>query len=301
MTASVQSKDLLGHQHPSRIAEYLREIGDDEAADRLVARGGSGQSLNWFWGDDVWGYTGLLIGFLSPDTTGREVEVANAMSLPPDPSLRNTRVKLTLERFWVHSYPGSGKHTILCEFTGKNQIRGEAEELRYALTAEARDRSSAPVSGTPIFLGVSVGNNGISFEGSTVNVRSSVDDGVLKALGSGPFRDGLSLLTTAQPALKPFVGLAGSLVSAVASRSKNKPVYSFKLGLDFEPGNTSACLRHGSFIVLQGDEAHWSWSEVLWNADAQQLVRRFDGAPVELNYIVFRVSAYHDDTAPRPV
>lgn len=293
--SSFQKKDLLGQQHPRQIAEYLRQIGDDAAADRLAPRGGSGQSMNWPWGDDVWGYTGLLIGYLAPTAAGTSVEVVNAMSLPPDQSLKNTRVKITLERFWVHSYPGSGKHTILCEFTGKNQIRGEAEELRFALTAEARDRSSAPVSGTPIFLGVSVGQNGLSFEGSTVNVRSSVDDGVLKALGSGPFRDGLSLLMTAQPALKPFVGLAGSLVSAVAARSKNKPVYSFKLGLDFESSNTSACLRYGSFIVLQGDEAHWSWNEVVWNADAQQLVRRSDGTAIEFNYIVFRVSPYHED------
>lgn len=291
----ITSNDLLGNQPRARISDYLRDIGDDEAADRLTSRGGSGQGLGLSWGDDVWGYTGLLIGHIVPDAAGRDIDVVNAITLPPDVNLKGTRVKVTLERFWVHRYPGRGSHKILCQFTGKNQIEGEAEEMKFALTTEARDGSSAAVSGSPIFLGVSVGQNGIAFEGSTVNVRSSYDDVLLSALDSGPFRDGLSLLTTVQPALKPFVGLAGSLVGSVLSRSRNKPVYAFKLGLDFEASSTSACLRHGSFVVIQGDHSDWSWDDVVWNADAQQLLKRNDRQSLEFNYMVFRVSPYHED------
>ncbi|MGQ3046350.1 MAG: hypothetical protein ACT6Q8_12160 [Niveispirillum sp.] len=291
---SFHKRDLLGSKSTGTIAEYLREIGDDEAADRMVAKGGSGQGMGSFWGQDVWGYTGLLIGFIAPDAKGTNISIMNAMTLEPDNTLKNTRVKITLDRFWVHRYPGMGKHTILCEFTGKNQIRGEAEELRFALTTEAKDGSSASVSGSPIFLGVSVGQNGISFEGRTINVRSDKDEVLLTALGSGPFRDGLSLLTTAQPALKPFVGLAGSLVTSVLSRSRNEPVYCFKMGLDFEKSTTSAKLRYGSFVVIQGDDSKWSWEDVVWNADAQQLVRKHDRSTLEYNYLVFRVSAYNE-------
>jgi hypothetical protein len=296
MRGSIPKNKLLGSQHPTEIAEYLREIGDDDAADRFIKTGGTGQSMGWPWSTDVWGYTGLLIGYLAPDAAGSMIDIVNGMALPPAPELKGTRVKITLERFWVHQYPGLGEHTVLCEFTGKNQIPGETEELRFALTLKARDGSGAGVTGTPIFLGVSVGNNGISFEGTTVNVRNSVDDAVLKALATGPFRDGLSLLTTAQPALKPFVGLAGSLVSAVAARNKNRPIYSFKLGLDFESGSTSACLRQGSFIVIQGDASNWSWRDVVWNSESQQVLRRHDLTPIEFNYFVFRVSPYHDDS-----
>jgi hypothetical protein len=80
----------------------------------------------------------------------------------------------------------------------------------------------------------------------------------------------------------------------VLSRSKNKAVYAFKLGLDFEASNTSACLRHGSFIVIQGDESNWSWNDGIWNVDSQQVLRRHDRAPLEYNYLVFRVSPYHE-------
>ncbi|MCP1220453.1 hypothetical protein NKW45_01165 [Acetobacter orientalis] len=294
MNSSIPQNKLLGNQHPTQIIEYLREIGDDETADQFCGQGGTGQSMGPLWGNAVWGYTGVLIGYLAPDATGSEIEIQNATQLVPEPSLKGKRVKITLDRFWVDNYPGKGEHTVLCEFTGKNQIQGEAEELRFALTVKARDGSGAATIGTPIFLGLSVGENGISFEGSTVNVRSDLDDDLLKALGTGPLRDGLSLLTTVQPALKPFVGLAGSLVSAVASRSKNRPVYSFKLGLDFESGSTSACLRYGSFIVIQGDNANWSWRNVVWNSEAQQVLTRQDNKPIKFNYLVFRVSPYHD-------
>lgn len=122
--------------------------------------------------------------------------------------------------------------------------------MKFALTTEAKDWSAASVNGSPIFLGASVGENGIAFEGRTVNVRSQIDDVLLEALGGSPFRDGLALLTAAQPALELFIGLASSLVTSALSRSQNRQVYSFKLGLDFDQGSTSACLRHGSYVVV---------------------------------------------------
>ena len=91
------------------------------------------------------------------------------------------------------------------------------------------------------------------------------------------------------------MGLAGSLVTSVLSRSKNKEIYSFKMGLDFENSRTSAKLRYGSFIVIQGDNSSWLWNDVVWNADAQQLVRRHDGTTLGYNYLVFRVSTYNED------
>jgi hypothetical protein len=290
---SFDPNQSIGALPRHKIVEYLREIGDDDAADQLEPKGGAGQAFSLGLGGETYGHTGMLIGFLPPQANAPGV-IQDAMSMKPDETLRGARIKITLERFWVDRYPGRGRHKILCEFTGKSQIQGEAEELRYALSTEANDGASAAVVGAPIFVGASVGNNGISFEGRTINVSNSVDDGVLAALNSGAFKQGLSLLTTAQPALKPFVGLASSIVSAVASRNRNKQVYDFKLGLDFEMSQTSAKMREGSFIVVQGDASYWSWAEVEWNPSSQQLVRKFDGQTIRYNYLIFRVSRYVD-------
>jgi len=289
------ARDSLGFKNPAMVIKHLRDIGDDDAADRLQSRGATGQSFGFDWGSEVWGQTGLLLGFIPPEQTSTSTsDIENAQTMAPDPSIKGTRIKITLERFWVEKYPGRGTHQILCEFTGKNQIQGEQEEMRFALTTEANDGASAAVSGAPVFLGVTVGKNGISFEGKTINVVSRDDEDILTALGSGPFREGLALLTTVQPALKPFVSLAGSLVGAVLKRSKNKQIQFFKLGLDFASNQTSAKLRHGSYAVIQGDDSNWSWKDVVWSADSQQILRRADLQRVGFNYLVFRVSPYEE-------
>lgn len=288
--------DALGQQPVKTVVEYLREIGDDEAADYLAYTAPGGQMFGTNWGNQVWGHSGMILGFIPPEEGDRPGMIINASSLPPEPTLKGARIKIALDRFYVHKYPGFGKHKILLEFSGKNQIPGDTEELRFAITTSASDGSSAPVNGTPIFLGASVGNNGILFEGKAINVASESDDILLSALGSGPFKDGLSLLTSAQPALKPFVGLAQSVVTAVLGRSRNKAVYNFHLGLDFATSQTGATLRYGSFVVVQADEASWSWNDVRWNPGSQQIVRHHDGQPIEFNYLIFRVSPFEDDS-----
>lgn len=286
--------DSLGAQDAKAVINYLRNIGDDEAADRLQAKGGTGQSLGLSWFDQVYGYTGVLIGYIPATATGAMSDIENAVTLPPDPTLRNTRVKITLERLYVHCYPGRGQHEIICEFTGKNQAGGEREQMQFALTTQANDGAAASINGAPIFLGVTVGNNGIAFEGRTINVGSKGDEEFLAALSGGSFRDGLSLLTTVQPALKPFVGLASSVVGAVLKRSKNRQIHSFNLGFDFSESQTSVALRHGSFAIVQTDDHDWDWSHLAWNASSQRIVQKDTGFAIPFNYLVLKISPFED-------
>lgn len=286
------ANDSLGAQSPKAVIKYLREIGDDEAADKLDAKGGTGQGLSLPWQDQVYGYTSLLIGFIPAQPTETMAAIENAVLLPPDPALKNSRVKITLEQLYVHCYPGRGQHEILCEFTGKNQAGGEQEEMQFALTTKANDGAAASINGAPIFLGVTVGNNGIAFEGRTINVGSKGDEDFLAALSGGSFRDGLNLLTTVQPALKPFVGLASSVVGAVLKRSKNKQIHSFNLGFDFSESQTSVALRHGSFAIIQTDNHEWDWSKLAWNVSSQRVVRKDSGAVIPFNYLILKISPF---------
>jgi hypothetical protein len=284
--------DSLGAENPKAVIKYLRDIGDDDAADKLQAKGGTGQGLSLPWNDQVYGYTSSLIGFIPAQGATAMAAIESAALLPPDPSLKNSRVKITLEQLYVHCYPGMGQHEILCEFTGKNQAGGEQEEMQFALTTKANDGTAASINGAPIFLGATVGNNGIAFEGRTINVGSKGDEEFIAALSGGSFRDGLNLLTTVQPALKPFVGLASSVVGAVLKRSKNKQIHSFNLGLDFSESKTSVALRHGSFAIIQTDEHEWDWSKLAWNVSSQRIVRKDTNAPIAFNYIILKISPF---------
>jgi hypothetical protein len=145
-------------------------------------------------------------------------------------------------------------------------------------------------------MGVTIGKDGIAFEGRTVNVRSDIDDLILDALGNDTFKNGLSLISSVQPALKPFVTLAASVVSATAKRSQNRQVYAFSLGLDFGTSATSAKLRRGSYIVVQGDDAEWQWSNFSLKSDSLALVTN-EEKPAPFNYMVFGVSDFEGQSA----
>jgi hypothetical protein len=286
-------KESLSAKSRTKIASYLRDIGDEEAALRFTPSGGGGQGfMAKMLGMDQYAHTGILLGYIEPAAGAGLIPIQNALTISADAALKDSRIKITLDKVFVQNFPGTGTHEILCEFTGKNQIEGEAEEMRFALTTTANDGSGAAISGAPIFLGVSVGKNGIAFEGRLINVKSSSDAGLMDALGSDVFKNGLSLLTSVQPALKPFVGLAGSVVKAVAARSENCQVYAFRLGLDFGNGSTSACLKYGSYVVVQADADSWDWTKLSWNPDSQLIVNQADGQRIELNYIVVGVSAF---------
>lgn len=293
----------LGSADNTTIADYLQLIGSRRKAEELLPGGASG---NWLGSNlnKPWQATGMVVGYISPGQTGNQVPVTSAAAMEGDRALISTRVKISLDRFFVQEYPGSGTHKILCEFAGKNQVISnsradkkskDAEEMRFAFNTQANDNAPASVSGHPIFLGVVVGSDGLSFEGRTVNVGSKINDAVQKMLGSPIFKNGLSLMTSAQPALKPFVGLAGSVVEAVAKSRGNYQVHNFNLGLDFSENVTSAKLRHGSYVIIQTNQTDWDWNNTHWSPDALCLIDCRTGKSVEANYLILGVSPFSEE------
>lgn len=285
------SGDSLGAKDPTSIYHYLIEIDDLDAAELFRPDVIGGHTINIPGVSRSWHPTGATIGFIAPDTRD-VVDVENAVSMEADRALIDQRIKITLDKFFVHQYPGSGVHRVLCEFAGKHQLPGESEEMRFALNTDARDGQAASVNGLPIFMGVTIGPDGISFEGRTINVSSSADDDVLKALDSSVFKSGLAMITAAQPALKPFAGLATSVVQSAANRSRNKQVHSFNIGLDFSTTASSAKLRLGSYIVVQTEGASWDWQQYAWDCNGSILKHRQTDEALQANYMVFGISPY---------
>ncbi|CAJ0810678.1 hypothetical protein [Ralstonia flaminis] len=285
------ASESLGALGPDEIAQYLLLLDDLDGAQRFIGSGVSGQGLSLR--SPTYSQTGLALGYVQPHGTvpASTSPIVGAGTLESDRSLIGTRIKISLDKFHVASYPGLGSHEILCEFTGKNQISSETEELRFALRTFAQDGQSASISGHPIFLGLTVGSDGISFEGRTVNIGSNADNAILTALDSSTFKSGLSLITSAQPVLKPFADLAGSVVKAALTRNKNRQVHTFNLGLDFSNNATSARLRLGSYVVVQTNENTWNWDGVVWDSQSQSM-KMTDGAETRVNYMVFGVSAF---------
>lgn len=291
MTGTIFDSSLsLGSRDDNAIADYLMSIDDVEGAKRVLAQEPGGQGF--LSSGSAYKCSGFMLGFIEPSEDDEvKLPIRAASVVEADHSLVSQRIKISLDKFFVHAYPGSGEHNILCEFAGKNQVEGEVEELRFAVRTKVRDNASASISGHPIFLGVTVGSNGISFEGRAINVANSLDETVLSALDSAAFKSGLSLISTAQPALKPFAGLAASMVKATLDRKKNVQVHNFNLGLDFGGNASSVRLRVGSYVVVQTDDHHWDWSIYQWDRNTLSLQAK-QGATPNVNYMVFGVTRF---------
>ena len=285
--------ESLGARSNAEILDYLRVIGDkQEAGHFLPSAGGQAASIIY----RPYRKTGMALGFIAPGQGAKKV--VDIQAVQPDKELIKKRIKITLDKFFVASYPGFGTHTILCEFSGRNQVLGETEELTFAMRFDARDDTAAALSGTPIFMGLTVAEDGISFKGRTVNVKSSGDDLVLEVLNTQAFKGGLRLLDTAQPALKPLTSLATATVGAIAKRSTNCQIHTFEIGLDFAGSATSARLRCGSYIVVQTDDQNWRWEAYEWSPGGMALhsAGRPDETP-DFNYMVFAVSPFSNAAA----
>ena len=288
----------LGSRAPEQISSYLTDIGDLEGAKAFMLAATSGQSTTLF--NNCYAQAGFMLGYIPPAAASQKLlPIVGISEIAADKSLIGRCIKITLDKFHVHSYPGLGNHNILCEFSGKNQVAGESEELKFAMRFKCSDQASAAIAAAPIFLGITVGKDGISFEGRTVNVSSDLDDTILSTLDGVAFKSGLTLLSTAQPALRPFASLASAAVAATASRKKNAQVHCFNIGLDFADGATSARLRHGSYVVVQTNSTQWKWDDFQWNSDARSLERKAGGAPIDFNYLIVGVTEFTGTDAAR--
>lgn len=287
--SNFDKNDSLGSRNDDDIAAYLLSIGDKQEA-RYFVQDAGGQSASFL--SRPYRSTGMVLGFIPQGS--KTSQVTSIAAVPADRALIGKRIKVTLDKFFVAKYPGFGTHSILCEFSGKNQVLGEMEELSFAMRFEARDDSGPAIAGAPIFMGLTVAPDGISFKGKTVNVKNSGDDMVMAVFETPVFKSGLTLLHTAQPALKPLTSLATATVSAIAKRSSNAQIHTFELGLDFGGSATSARLSYGSYIVVQTDEeSSWDWNEYEWNASGMALHSKgkADVTP-HFNYMVFAVSPF---------
>jgi hypothetical protein len=291
----------LGLQSPEAIQAKLAEIeaapaGELEPLERAARHS--------------WLNTQHQYGYIAPFTPGaqRYHPVESAGNIPADTSLQGQRVNIRLDYLRVYEYPkpwfsGANQHTILFTFEARNQVEGNKEEpVAFNQLYKARTGQDAAVSGQPVFIGLTVGSNGLGFTCKTVNVSNSTDEELVAIFEADAVTAGLNLLTTAQPALAPLTSLARGICLSLAAHKRNVPVQDVRLGLDFDTGATGGRLAAGSYVVAQTarpDEI--VWSEWAYDAgtgtvvrDPKHLAEGERAYALPYNAFVFRVSRYQN-------
>lgn len=297
---------VIGKWDPEDVAGKLRELGEDELADEVEAVAGpvtrNTSTYRSFWDGlwpkpKAWQHTSHVFGYLAPSSSGDEtLAIQHAGNINADPRLRNSRIKITLDRLRVAEYPGSGIHRVLFDFYAQNQVRNDVQHVHFNSTYRIREGEQAGIAGYPIFVGLKVGSEGVAFRCFTVNVKNDNDEAFLDVLESDVFKAGLKLSAVAQPAIGPLSNLAVGLTKCLAKRNRNVPVQDFYLGLDFSDISTRARLAEGSYIAVQVPElmeSVWDWDQWLYSPNKGQVVSKLN--PIDLipyNYVIFGVSRY---------
>ncbi|KTQ98253.1 hypothetical protein NS226_01550 [Aureimonas ureilytica] len=294
MHRNFEVDESLGNLPVDVIIEFLRGVGDDATADALRGSGGTGQGLRALTGFRPYLATGQALGYVPTQVTDDLVTMVDAAEVDGDRSIVGTRLKVTLDHFYAAGYPGFGTRKILCDFEGKNQIASEDEPLRFGTTLEVRDGQNAGISGVPIFLGMTVGENGIQFEGRTIYVKNDLDDHIMSIFESDAYKRGISLLDRVQPALTPLAAATGNVIKFITTRKHNKQIFSFAMGLDFDGSATSNRLRYGSYVVVQDSGGERiDWSKLRWSRKTRQIVDATSGEPrTDWNFLVLGVSPF---------
>jgi hypothetical protein len=280
----------IGHLNDDELAAYLDQIDDPDAAKTLRDRGVRGQGLARMLGK-AYAHTAHVYGFIAEgDPTTDRVPIVPAASIKADKTLVTNSIKVTLDAFRIQEYPGLGLHTVLFDFIGRDQAGDESQDLRFASVFKSNDKDNAALNGAPVFTGLTVPPDGLSFQARTITIRSAGDETILNVLQSAAFKDGLKLLGHVQPALPQLVGLAGGITENLLKRRWNRQVQCFDLGLDFSRSLTSTRLRRGSYVVVQvPDVSLWKWTN--WSFDPGTLnIVDASGVVAPYNTIIFAVT-----------
>jgi hypothetical protein len=240
-----------------------------------------------------------FIPFLEEYGKGDSIQITHAGLKEPDFSLKNSRVNIRLDALRAADYPGKGIHRVLFDFYAKNQLPGkQVEELHFNQTYRVMEAQAAGIIGYPIFIGLNVGTTGLDFRCRTVNVKNDDDERILNFLDSDVFKSGLTLATTAQPAIAPLANLAVGITRMVAGRNKNVSVQEIDAGLDFEKAPTGARLAQGSYVCVQipqKDELIWDWENWVFNPKNGFVVNKNNNRQlIPYNYLIIRVSKYEE-------
>ncbi|MFE8599381.1 hypothetical protein [Archangium violaceum] len=291
---------VLGAMSALDAAMKLRELGEDELAARLEGaqldlRGSKpARSSLWPFQDKPWQYTEHAFGYIKAGSSTEDQPLVSAASIRADKNLLNSQIKITLNRLHVANYPGGNEHHILFEFSARNQAQAVAEDAHYSVSLRAREGQSAALVGIPIFVGLNVGQEGVAFKCQTINVKNTEDERLIEFMDSHPFRTGLELMKTVQPALVPLSQMVGGLAKALLKRARNVKVQEFNLGLDFGNVPMSARMAEGAYVIVQIPDTlkeDWDWRDWIYRPVTGNIVSADDlTTRLPFNYLVLGIS-----------
>ena len=303
---------VLGQLPPKDLIRKLRALGENDTALALeLALIDTGQETPTTFSQEGrqavefrgWWHRAHLFGYFLPGSVRDPCLIHPAEGIAPDVSLQGARIVIRLHDLRISDYPGGEVHRVLFELASLNHLQGEPELLRFNTTCRLREGDQAPIAGRPVFVGLTVGSEGLEFQCRTVKVADPEDESFLGFLENGPFLGGLRASKVRQPAAALYADTAYHLTERIAAAERNTPVQAFQLGLGFGTGGVGARLAEGSYVAVQvpeGMSAGWYWEDWVYDPVRQRIMAADDlDEPIGFNYLVFSVNRSVDGTGKK--
>jgi hypothetical protein len=220
------------------------------------------------------------------------------VTISPEAELAGKRLNLRFDGYRLARYPGMGLHNVLFNFKATHIVdakRDVSEVVSYNLAFQGSDKSSIPIVGYPIFIGLEAGKRSLVLEGYSVNVTSQGDMAALKYLDSSLVKKGLALVGNFSPLMGQVSSISTSLVRAMAEHSKNQPVHTFKYAFDLESNGLGLKLRTGTYVIAAVPEdvaAEWDWAQWVFDPVTRRIVpsnRSEMAGDVDFNTLLLRI------------
>ena len=243
----------------------------------------------------AFGTNEAVVGYIQATGGNVDSQIIHASTAEGDSGLAGKRLTLSLDRFYVHEYPGLGTHQVLCTFTVGYLARFDGQtgepvkqDVTFGYAFPVSDREAAGINGMPLFRDLRIGD-GLYMWISCINTHSSSDNALLQALTSEPFAKGLQLLA----ASNPVTSMLSTLVTGVAKHflSSGRDALTFKplLGLHIAGEPTTAKLREGSYVIAQATAAKLRWTDYRWRASEGRVVAADGDEEMPYNYMVIGI------------
>ena len=126
---------LTDGQLSERLGEPVRS-GQD-----AVSTGSGRFGFAWFGGAPAWRHTSHSIGFIPAGASGAGA-IRHVGEVEADPSLKDVRLRITLDGLRVADYPGGGIHRVLFNFFVQNRTGTGVEDVNFNATYRVREGES---------------------------------------------------------------------------------------------------------------------------------------------------------------
>lgn len=228
----------------------------------------------------------LRVGILEQDGS-----VVPAAGYTQRRTLQRRKIRVFLERYFVHAMPGQDFNLQIAIRT-RHQFQDlkETSEVAHTLAVRGIQGDYVNYLTEPVFSDLSIEDN-LSLEIAVIYIGDKTTDRILDIINNENVKKGITLAGTFNPIFGVVANYVRNIGVAVLKSRKNQEITRQQLTLLSEPGKISLPLIEGDYILVQPKkgETELSFSGIQFDSATDRVT--MNGQPLARNHMLLRILA----------